>query len=111
MSTARDAVYASIFDNVVGSIHAFRFDASKQTWSDSKLGLPPAGATHIVSTNDFGPEAQFRFESFLTPNTLYADDGNDHPKAIKSAPARFDSTSRRTRPQRSISQESEIGSV
>jgi prolyl oligopeptidase len=92
VSTGRDAVYASIFDSVVGSIHAFRFDASKPAWSDAKLDLPPAGSTHVVSTNDFGPEAQFRFESFLTPNTLYADDGNDHPRAIKSAPSRFDST-------------------
>jgi prolyl oligopeptidase len=92
VSVGRDAVYASIFDNVVGSIHAFRFDSAKGAWTDTKLDLPPAGSTHIVSTNDFGPEAQFRFESFLTPNTLYADDGSGHPKAIKSAPARFDST-------------------
>jgi prolyl oligopeptidase len=92
VATGRDAVYASIFDNVVGSIHAFRLDPVKNAWSDTKLDLPPAGSTHVVSTNDYGPEAQFRFESFLTPNTLYADDGSGHPKAIKSAPARFAST-------------------
>ncbi|MGD0190822.1 MAG: prolyl oligopeptidase family serine peptidase [Rhizomicrobium sp.] len=92
VATGRDAVYASIFDNVVGSIHAFRFDPYKNAWSDTKLDLPPAGSTHIVSTNDYGPEAQFRFESYLTPNTLYADDGSDRPKPIKSAPARFDAT-------------------
>jgi prolyl oligopeptidase len=92
VSAGRDAVYAAIFDNVVGSIHAFRFDSASNAWSDNKLDLPAGGATHIVSTNDFGPEAQFRFESFLTPPTLYADDGNDHPKPIKSLPARFDAT-------------------
>jgi prolyl oligopeptidase len=92
VATGRDAVYASIFDNVMGSIHAFRFDTDKKAWSDTQLSLPPAGATHVVSTNDYGPEAQFRFESFLTPNTLYADDGSGRPKSIKSAPARFDAT-------------------
>ncbi len=92
VATGRDAVYASIYENVVGSIHAFRFDASRDAWGDTKLDLPAAGATHIVSANDFGPEAQFRFESFLIPNTLFADGGNDRPNAIKSAPARFDAT-------------------
>ena len=55
VAAGRDAVYASIYDNVVGSIHAFRFTDGK--WSDTKLVLPPGGSTHIVSTNDFGPEA------------------------------------------------------
>jgi prolyl oligopeptidase len=103
VAVGRDAVYASIFDNVVGSIHAFRIDRHKNVWADAKLDLPPAGATHIVSTNDFGPEAQFRFESFLTPSTLYADDGNDHPKAIKSAPARFDSVGLLTEQHEAVS--------
>ena len=92
VSTGRDAVYASIYDNVIGSIHAFRFDSTKNAWSDTSLDLPGHGSTHIVSTNDYGPEAQFRFENFVTPTTLYADSGNDRPVAIKSLPARFDAS-------------------
>ena len=92
VSIGRDAVYASIYDNVIGSIHAFRFDSAKRTWSDTKLDLPGHGSTHIVSTNDYGPEAEFRFENFVTPTTLYADSGNDKPVAIKSLPARFDAS-------------------
>src|ERR1700761_3622880 len=57
VSPGRDAVYASIFDNVTGSGHAFRFNDGK--WLDSKLDLPANGATDVVSTNDFGPEAYF----------------------------------------------------
>jgi prolyl oligopeptidase len=89
--TGRDTVYASIYSNVVGSIHAFRPNADS-SWRDSKLDLPSGGSTHIVSTNDWAPGAQFRFESFLTPTTLYADAGDDKPVAIKSLPARFDAT-------------------
>jgi prolyl oligopeptidase len=90
VATGADAVYVSILDNVVGSIHAFRFADGK--WSDKKLDLPAGGSTHIISTNDFGPEAYFGFESFLKPSTLYADAGQDKPVEIKSLPARFDAS-------------------
>jgi prolyl oligopeptidase len=88
VSTGRDAVYASIYDNVTGGIHAFRFAGNK--WSDTKLDLPANGATSIVSTNDWGSEAMFTFESYLKPTTLYADRGDGKPLAIKSLPQRFD---------------------
>jgi prolyl oligopeptidase len=91
VSAGRDAVYASIYHDVTGSVHVFRPRADG-TWSDSALALPRGGSTHIVSTNDFGPEAFFRFESFTTPTTLYADAGDGHPVALKSLPARFDAS-------------------
>ena len=90
VATGRDAVYASIYNDVTGSIHVFR--AKDGAWSDTKLDLPPGGSTHIVAANDWGPEAQFRFESFLTPTTLYADNGDGKLAAIKSLPARFDAS-------------------
>jgi len=90
VSAGRDAVYVSIYDNVVGTIHAFRLADGK--WRDTKLDLPSGGSTHIISTNDFGPEAYFGFESFLKPSTLYADGGNDKPAEIKALPPRFDAT-------------------
>jgi prolyl oligopeptidase len=90
VSTGRDAVYASIFDNVTGSVHVFR--RAKGAWADTKLDLPANGATNIVTTNDFGPEAMYAYESYTKPSTLYMDSGNDHPVAIKSLPARFDSS-------------------
>ncbi len=91
VSAGRDAVYVSINHDVTGSIHAFRRDA-KSAWSDTRLDLPAAGSTRIVSTNTWGPQAQFRFESFTTPTTLYAFQGEGKPVAIKSLPARFDAT-------------------
>ncbi|MDR3527216.1 MAG: hypothetical protein P4L57_08030, partial [Rhizomicrobium sp.] len=67
VATGRDAVYVSVLDNVIGSVHAFRFADGK--WSDNKLALPPDGTASILSTNDFGPEALLGFESFLKPST------------------------------------------
>ena len=91
VATGRDAVYASIYENVTGRIHAFRV-GPEGAWSDTVLPLPAGGSTHIVSTNNWGPEAYFRFESYTTPATLYADDGRGLPAAIKSLPARFDAS-------------------
>ncbi len=91
VATGRDAVYAGIFDNVIGSIHAFR-PAKNGAWSDAKLDLPGNGTTSIVSANDYGAEVQVKYESFLVPTTLYVVDAKDKPTAIKSLPARFDAS-------------------
>lgn len=88
---ARDAVYAAVFDNVIGSIHAYR-PTNIGKWSEAKLDLPGGGSTHIIAAQAWGPEAQFSFEGYLTPTTLYEDNGNNRPKPIKSLPARFDAS-------------------
>jgi prolyl oligopeptidase len=90
VQTGRDAVYASIYRDVTGSVHAFR-EGADGVWRDAVLDIPRGGSTHIVSANAWGPEALFRFESYTTPTTLYADAGKG-PAAIKSLPARFDAT-------------------
>jgi len=90
VSAGRDRLYAAIYDNVVGAVHAFSTDG--KTWTDKKLVMPGQGAADVVSVNEFGPEAMFRFENYVTPTTLYFDAGDDQPKAIKSLPARFDAS-------------------
>ncbi|HEY0767895.1 MAG TPA: prolyl oligopeptidase family serine peptidase [Steroidobacteraceae bacterium] len=90
VAAGRDVVYASIYHDVTGSIHVFR--AADGVWSHTTLALPAGGSTHIVATNAWGPEAQFRFESYTTPATLYADAGDGRPAPIKSLPARFDAS-------------------
>ena len=91
VATGRDAVYASIYHDVTGSIHAFR-PLEPGGWSDRVLPLPQGGSTHIVSANGWGPESYFRYESYLSPATLYADEGEGRPVGIKSLPARFDAS-------------------
>jgi prolyl oligopeptidase len=91
VAAGRDAVYASIYHDVTGSIHVFRLGGDG-VWSHTTLTLPAGGSTHIVAANAWGPEAQLRFESYTTPTTLYADAGDGTPVAIKSLPARFDAS-------------------
>ena len=89
VSTARDAVYAAIFENVTGAIHAFRL-GHDGAWGDTALNLPKGGSTHIVDADAWTPQVYFSFESFLQPVTLYSYEGRETPHAIKSEPARFD---------------------
>ena len=88
VSAGRDAVYASIYEDVTGSIHEFR--PVRASWSDTRLALPRGGSTSIVSTNDWGPQATFTFQSFLTPPSLYAYGGSGSPALIKAQPSTFD---------------------
>ncbi|HEX5210008.1 MAG TPA: prolyl oligopeptidase family serine peptidase [Steroidobacteraceae bacterium] len=88
VSTGRDAVYASVYEDVTGSIREFR--PGRPDWSDMRLALPRGGSTSIVSTNDWGPQAYFSFESFLEPPSLYAYGGSGSPTLIKAQPTVFD---------------------
>ncbi|HVZ27419.1 MAG TPA: prolyl oligopeptidase family serine peptidase [Rhizomicrobium sp.] len=92
VAAGRDKLFAAVTHNVVGAVHVFTPPARSKdgTWPDKVLALPGKGTAEIVSANDFGPEAMFRFENYLTPTTLYFDKGDGQPKAIKSLPARFD---------------------
>ena len=91
VATGRDAVYAAIFTNVTGTVHEFSPHADGR-WSSHQLPLPPGGSTTVVAANDWGPEAQFTFESFLAPPTLFSYDGSKPPAAIKSQQAVFDAS-------------------
>jgi len=95
VAPGRDAVYASIYSNVTGSIRVFR-PGPGGAWSNTRLDLPTGGSTHVVSANDWGPEAQFSFQSYIQPPTLYADAGDNNLVAIKSLPARFDASNLKT---------------
>ena len=100
VGVGRDRIYAAITDNVIGSVHVFSRDGTN--WSDRRLALPGQGTADVTSVNDFGPQAMFSFENYLTPPTLYFDDGSDTPgsssgsagapRPIKSLPARFDAS-------------------
>jgi prolyl oligopeptidase len=92
IAAGRDAVYASIFENITGAIHAFRRSGTSDSWTDTKLDLPSGGSTAAVSADDWSSEAYFTFESFLVPPTLYEDTGDDKVAAIKSQPALFDAS-------------------
>ncbi|MGH8289181.1 MAG: prolyl oligopeptidase family serine peptidase [Steroidobacteraceae bacterium] len=87
VSPGDDAVYASIYQDVTGAIHEFR--PQHAGWSDTRLALPRGGSTSIVSTDAWGPQAYFTFQSFLTPPSLYAYGGGGQPRLIKAQAAVF----------------------
>jgi len=91
VSAGRDAVYAAIFTNVTGAIESFRPDA-KGVWQAAKLALPSGGSTASVAADDWSADAQFTYESFLTPPTLYDYEGEEAPVPIKSQHALFDAS-------------------
>lgn len=88
VAVGRDAVYAAIYQNVTGAVHAFR--SVSGIWRDAPLNLPAGGSTGVVSADAHSPAAMFTYESFLTPPTLYATDGTSPPLAIKLQAALFD---------------------
>jgi prolyl oligopeptidase len=90
VAAGRDKLYATVTKNVIGAVHVFTTNG--KGWSEKVLSLPANGAAEIVAANDYGSEAMFGFENYLTPATLYFDDGHDAPKAIKALPARFDAS-------------------
>jgi prolyl oligopeptidase len=89
VAPGRDAVFASIYEDVVGAIHEFR-PTSQGKWVGTRLPLPRGGSTSIVATDDWGSQAYFSFQSFLTPPSLYAYTGQGSPQLIKAQPATFD---------------------
>jgi prolyl oligopeptidase len=90
VGVGRDRIYAAITDNVIGAVHVFSHQGAQ--WTDRRLVLPGQGTADVISVNDFGPQALFSFENYLTPPTLYFDDGSDNPKPIRSLSARFDAS-------------------
>ena len=67
VATGRDKLFVVINDNVIGTVHVFTPGADG--WSDKVLALPGSGSPDIVSANDYGPEAMFSFQNYLTPTT------------------------------------------
>src|SRR5579871_2480108 len=87
VAAGRDAVFVSVYHDVMGSIEEFRPTAGG--WQQRRLMLPGGRSTSIVTVNDRGPEAYFSVAGFLTPPTLYAYDGQGTPRPIKRQPVRF----------------------
>lgn len=103
VATGRDKTYVTISDNVIGSVHVFSY--ADGAWTQSRLDLPGQGTTGIISTNDYGPQALYSFQNYLTPPTLYYDAGDNHPKPIKALPARFDASGLETQQFEAISKD------
>ncbi len=91
VAAGRSSVYAAVFKNITGTIHAFEPEANGQ-WKETKLDLPAGGTTETASADDWSDEAYFTYESFLVPPTLYEVTGEGAPRAVKSQAPLFDAS-------------------
>jgi prolyl oligopeptidase len=91
VEAGRDGVYASIFENVVGTVHYFQRGADGK-WSDQKLDMPKGGSTAVAAADDWGPRALVSYESYVKPPTLYAVEGAKPPRPVKSQSPVFDAS-------------------
>ncbi len=89
VQSSRDAVYASVFENVTGSIRVFKPGAGG--WTSTRIALPEGGSTRTASANPYGPEAHVTHQGFLNPNTLFETDGAK-VVPLKALPAKFDAS-------------------
>ncbi len=88
----QSTVLLSLFDNVVGSAHAFDFVDGQ--WMSTKLDFPENGNVSIGSTNSKEDIAFINTESFLEPDTLWMVDTSDLSiTKAKSLPQWFDAES------------------
>ena len=90
IATGQSGLYVSTLENVNGRV--YKFARRQGEWVRSSIALPSGGSADISSVNDYGPQGYFSFESYLVPSTVFADDGDGTLRAIKSLPARFDSS-------------------
>ena len=88
LRVTRSHLYVSVMDNV--RVRLLRFARTDGAWSQNQVDLASTGTLSMVSAT---PESDLLFvnaETFLTPDSLYAVDAEDSPKAIAQLPMRFD---------------------
>ncbi len=83
-----DAIYVSALKDVSGQL--LRIQANDDDWEVSSVALPENGAIQIVSADDYSDTLIVRYQSFLTPQTLYLVEGDAEPVAIKALQPQFD---------------------
>jgi prolyl oligopeptidase len=92
VTTTRNHVIASIYDNVRG--RAVVFMHGPGGWTQRKLALPDNASIGVASTTDHGDDAYLTVTSFLAPTTLWSVSAEDRfaPQQVKALPARFDAS-------------------
>ncbi len=92
VTTTRDQVLASIYQNVRGRVFTFARTEDGR-WTQQRLSLPDNLSTGVMSGNDRGSEAFVNVTGFLTPTSVWLADGrNGRATRITSLPAQFDAT-------------------
>ncbi|WP_019514870.1 prolyl oligopeptidase family serine peptidase [Sphingomonas sp. Mn802worker] len=90
VTTTRNHVIASVYDNVRGRAIVFTHGASG--WTKRQLALPDNASIGVASATDHSDDAYLTVTSFLAPTTLWSVSagGTAAPQQVKALPARFD---------------------
>jgi len=96
--TTRDYIIVRLLDDVVSKL--LRFTYVDGEWRSDDIQTERFGTISLGSSSDESDIFFFRYENFLTPDTLYvADDGGKTIKALDSLPAFFDAAGMRVEQQ------------
>ncbi|MCK5575373.1 MAG: S9 family peptidase, partial [Sphingomonadales bacterium] len=85
----KSSIFLPVMNNVIGKVLKAEFDGVK--WTSYTLDFPNDGTLSVISVDDETDDALINYDSFLTPDSLYAMNGGE-AKVIKSLPARFDAS-------------------
>ncbi len=85
----RAGILLTLLDNVRGRLVRHRHDA--RGWQRTVIPFPDNGSIDVMTTDEATGDAVVRYESFLTPPSLWhVPAGPGKPKALKSQAASFD---------------------
>jgi prolyl oligopeptidase len=86
VASTRDRVLVSVLDNVRAKLYSFTLDEG--AWKKEELPLPGLGTVGIVTASDDADILFYTYQDFLTPSSLYLDDGGTVAR-VKSSPSFF----------------------
>lgn len=64
-------------------------DYQQGKWQATPVALPEKGTAGLMTSDDTFERAMFIYEDFLTPESIYVQEGNQSPSVIKRSPKRF----------------------
>ena len=83
-----NSIYVGALKDVSGRL--LRIRLNEASWSTVPVSLPEDGAIQIVSADDYSDTLIARYQSFLTPQTLYLIEEDSQPEVIKRQQPQFD---------------------
>ena len=91
-AATRDSLVVTTFDNVRGRAWVYRREADN-TWKRTALNLSDNATIGIADTDLHSSSAYLSVTGFLQPTSLWLlDTKNNHPREIKTLPAKFDAS-------------------
>lgn len=85
----KEGILVSTLNNIRGRL--YRYQREGQEWKQHAIPFPENGAIHIGSVDDASGDFFVRYESFITPPTIYFVPSRDlKPEKVKAQAATFD---------------------